>query len=444
MVDQSELAWRLLGRKYGAHLCYTPMLHASVFVKDARYRKENLVTTEEDRPLIVQFCANDPQLLLEAAKLVEGQCEAVDLNLGCPQAIAKKGHYGAYLQDEWELIYKMVNLVHTGSNVPITCKIRIFEDVSKTVEFAKMLEAAGCQLLCVHGRTREQKGPVTGVARWAHIRAVKQSVSIPVFSNGNIQNLNDVERCFHETGVDGVMIAEGSLHNPALFKGINPPVWQMAEEYLEIVDKHPCQLSFVRGHLFKLFYHCFQMDEFLDLRDILAKGGSVECFASVTARLKERILKTNDIDYNLTVTNSDSQKLLPWYCQPYVRPPPTSLNSKVCNSEETNLLNVDETKKRPKRCLDHLKDTGLSKKKMKQIMRNPHKEFKERKRDYQLCENCLNPKGVKCPYGLCRNCCREKCTRDALNCEGHRIQVNRAGGTSKQQNQTESQGQNIS
>ena len=76
------------------------------------------------RPLIVQFCGNDPATVLAAAKLVEGRCDAVDLNLGCPQGIAKKGNYGAFLADDLPRVVEIVSTLHKNLAVPVCCKIR--------------------------------------------------------------------------------------------------------------------------------------------------------------------------------------------------------------------------------------------------------------------------------------------------------------------------------
>ncbi|KAH9590524.1 tRNA-dihydrouridine(16/17) synthase [NAD(P)(+)]-like protein [Schistosoma haematobium] len=209
MVDGSELAWRMLGRKYGVQLTFTPMINSTAFLINMKYRRSCLQFASEDRPLIVQVRMSEKNYYFrfKCAKLVQPFCDAVDLNLGCPQGIAKRGHYGAFLQDEWNSLKEIVSRASLELNVPVTCKIRIFSDVERTVQYAKLLEAAGASMLTVHGRTREMKGQKTGLADWNQIRAVKEAVKIPVIANGNIQYLSDVHQCLDSTKADAVMSA---------------------------------------------------------------------------------------------------------------------------------------------------------------------------------------------------------------------------------------------
>ena len=153
--------------------------------------------------------------------------------------------------------------------VPVTAKIRIFSDIGKSVEYAKMVESSGIALIAVHGRTREQKGPDTGLASWEHLKAIKNALKIPVIANGNILCYNDLIKCMKQTGCDGVMVAETNLYNPALFANVHMNSWDLGLEYLFLTEKYPCSFTCVRAHLFKIFQKVFERHH--DLRDKMGK-----------------------------------------------------------------------------------------------------------------------------------------------------------------------------
>lgn len=267
MVDQSEFAWRLLTRSFlpaelrGSILAYTPMLHAKLFAEGPKYRASHFeplkpplavpapsdgehskALSEEDvyldgnpkmdRPLFVQFCANEPDVLLEAAKIVQPYCDAVDLNLGCPQGIAKRGHYGAFLQEDWDTIYKLIHTLHKGLDIPVTAKMRVLETKEKSLEYAKMILDAGASIVTVHGRQREQKGHNTGLADWKVLRYLREQLphDTVIFANGNILQHADLQECLDATHADAVMSAEGNLYDPSIFAP-GPPTGQEGREY---------------------------------------------------------------------------------------------------------------------------------------------------------------------------------------------------------------------
>ncbi|KAK5164600.1 tRNA dihydrouridine synthase [Saxophila tyrrhenica] len=260
MVDQSEFAWRLLTRSFlppdlrTSILAYSPMLHAKMFAESPKYRASHFEPLQPplslaqpgdaeqqkaadlekdaymdgnpkiDRPLFVQFCANDAEHFLEAAKIVQPYCDAVDLNLGCPQGIARRGNYGSFLQEDWGTIHKLIRTLHEKLDIPVTAKMRVLETREKTLEYAKMILDAGASIITVHGRQREQKGHNTGLADWKMLRFLRESLppDTVIFANGNILQHGDIQTCLEETKADGVMSAEGNLYDPSIFA--TPPL----------------------------------------------------------------------------------------------------------------------------------------------------------------------------------------------------------------------------
>ncbi|XP_055614649.1 tRNA-dihydrouridine(16/17) synthase [NAD(P)(+)]-like, partial [Uranotaenia lowii] len=389
------------------------------------------------------FCGNDPKVLLEAGLLAQDHCDAIDINLGCPQAIAKRGHYGAFLQDEWDLLKEIVSTLHKNLSVPVTCKIRIFEDLNKTIRYARMLEEAGCQMLTVHGRTREQKGPLTGVADWKYIKVLRGILKIPLLSNGNIMGVEDIDRCLEETKVDGVMTAEGNLFNPFLFEGVHPTAWSVALEYLDIVDQYPAPISYIRGHLFKVLHHLMNLKPNAHFREQMATCHSVPEFRNIVLQLEQKYRPIHEglVPWNGEETNSPAEEstdcpsqnlmLPPWLCQPYIRAPPEVHKQKL--QEAARLASDPE---REKRVFLDPEGNEISRKKMKKmrrVQRRPNRagllpddpDREPSRRFDEICKNtkteCTNPMGLKCEYRLCKICCRNRCYHENHDCNGHKI-----------------------
>ena len=206
------------------------------------------------------------------------------------------------------------------------------------------------------------------------------------------------------------MSAEGSLHNPAIFTGKRVAVWTVAEQYLSLAREHPCPFSYIRGHIFKFFHHCFMESSNLDLREIVAKAHTIDVLQEVTQELKKRYQNTFESERQLTNEWQNHSDIPPYVCQSYKRPEPKSI--------ETNLIGKRSSAEENDE-LSNSEDILISKKKLKRMNRNHCVKEKVKSINKRiLCTLCPNPKGERCDYGICRTCCRKKTFLEKVECAG--------------------------
>ncbi|CAB3407233.1 unnamed protein product [Caenorhabditis bovis] len=434
MVDQSELAFRMFVRKHGAQLTYTPMIHAHLFVNDGTYRRNSLALCKKDRPIIVQFCANKVETFLAACRLVENVCDGVDLNLGCPQMVAKRGHYGSWLQDEIDLICAMIRAVRDYCRLPVSCKIRVRESRADTIDYAKRLVEAGASMLTVHGRTREMKGADTGLADWSRIKEIVDAVDVPVIANGNIQFPGDVERCIQATGAVAVMSAEGLLYNPFIFDDENAHVetWKIAKEYLEFARRYKAGTSAIRAHVFRICHH--SLLEYEDLRMRVSLEHRIEDFEDIVAELetrcrrdaqgeeaREREARSRElfakIRNGFPMDALEVSKQVHWISKPYFRLSEVAKESIVADGEKTF------REKQKEKLAQQAKELGISLKQARKRERrqlNGQRIMAAKKMRFPPCARCKQPAGQGCTNDKCKKCCRYQCRHEKSDCKSHR------------------------
>ena len=199
----------------------------------------------DERPIVQQLFGSDPATMAEAARRISETHapEGFDVNMGCPVYKIVNNFNGAALMKDPDLAAKIVRSMKAVIAVPLSVKIRLgWSDPSECVEFSKVLEDAGADLVAVHGRTKAQG--YSGDADWTAIRRAKESVSIPVLCNGDVHDADAAPTALSLSKCDGLLIARGALGNPWIFAQISdvlagrPARAILMEERVRAVKRH--------------------------------------------------------------------------------------------------------------------------------------------------------------------------------------------------------------
>lgn len=222
MAGVSDRAYRELCVRFGAAYCVSEMVSSKALSFNSKKSEELMEISDLERPCGIQIFGDDPKCMADAAKhALENKPDIIDINMGCPAPKISSNGSGSALMKNPRLCGEIVKAVTAVTDIPVTVKIRKGwdDDSVDAVEVAKICESAGAAAITVHGRTRQQyyKPPVD----YDIIRAVRESVSVPVIANGDIDSAERAKEVMDITGCDLVMIGRATLGNPWIFSQIN-------------------------------------------------------------------------------------------------------------------------------------------------------------------------------------------------------------------------------
>lgn len=222
MAGVSDRAYRELCVRFGAAYCVSEMVSSKALSFNSKKSEELMEISDLERPCGIQIFGDDPKCMADAAKhALENKPDIIDINMGCPAPKISSNGSGSALMKNPRLCGEIVKAVTAVTDTPVTVKIRKGwdDDSVNAVEVAKICESAGAAAITVHGRTRQQyyKPPVD----YDIIKAVRESVSVPVIANGDIDSAERAKEVMDITGCDLVMIGRATLGNPWIFSQIN-------------------------------------------------------------------------------------------------------------------------------------------------------------------------------------------------------------------------------
>lgn len=222
MAGVSDRAYRELCVRFGAAYCVSEMVSSKALSFNSKKSEELMEISDLERPCGIQIFGDDPKCMADAAKhALENKPDIIDINMGCPAPKISSNGSGSALMKNPRLCGEIVKAVTAVTDIPVTVKIRKGwdDDSVNAVEVAKICKSAGAAAITVHGRTRQQyyKPPVD----YDIIKAVRESVSVPVIANGDIDSAERAKEVMDITGCDLVMIGRATLGNPWIFSQIN-------------------------------------------------------------------------------------------------------------------------------------------------------------------------------------------------------------------------------
>ncbi|MBR1250037.1 tRNA dihydrouridine synthase DusB [Bradyrhizobium sp. AUGA SZCCT0169] len=168
-------------------------------------------------PHVVQLAGCQTHWMSEGARIAEaGGADIIDINMGCPARHVTGGQSGSALMRDLDHALKLIEATIAAVKVPVTLKMRLGWDHGSlnAPELARRAEAAGVQMIAVHGRTRCQF--YKGEADWSAVRAVKDAISVPLVVNGDITSFEKAVSALGMSDADAVMIGRGAQGQPWL------------------------------------------------------------------------------------------------------------------------------------------------------------------------------------------------------------------------------------